>query len=105
MRIFREIVEHLGARSIRYEWDGSDAGGGLPEARRAQRAGRATGGQNLTDVYKPRVVGRVPFTDGVVRDVFEDGNGRQWVTGHDGERVYGVWPTPADESVVVERRA
>ena len=31
----------------------------------------------------------------------EDDDGRQWVTGYDGERVYGVWLLPADEPVVV----
>jgi hypothetical protein len=31
-----------------------------------------------------------------------DGNGRQWVTGYDGERVYGVWLPPPDDPVVVE---
>jgi hypothetical protein len=40
--------------------------------------------------------------DGVTRDVYEDADGRQWVIGYDGERVYGVWQLPADEPVVVE---
>jgi hypothetical protein len=35
-------------------------------------------------------VGRVPFVDGVTREVYEDPDGRQWVTGNEGERVYGV---------------
>ena len=48
-----------------------------------------------------RAVGRVPFVDGAARDVYEDADGRQWVAGHDGERVYGVWLMPADEPVVV----
>jgi len=26
----------------------------------------------------------------------------QWVIGYDGERVYGVWPLPPDEPVIVE---
>jgi hypothetical protein len=47
------------------------------------------------------IVGRVPFVDGVTRDVFEDANGRQWVIGYDGERVYGVWLLPADEPVII----
>ena len=48
-----------------------------------------------------RVVGRVPFADGVTRDVYEKADGRQWVAGYGGERVYGVWLPPADEPVVV----
>jgi len=47
------------------------------------------------------VVARVPFVDGVTRDVREDADGRQWVVGYDGERVYGVWLPPADGPVVV----
>jgi hypothetical protein len=35
--------------------------------------------------------------------MFEDSDGRQWVTGDDAERVYGVWLMPADEPVVLER--
>jgi hypothetical protein len=53
---------------------------------------------NPTDT---RVVGRVLFMDGVTRDVYEDADGRQWVTGYDEERVYGVWVAPPDEPVVV----
>ena len=53
-------------------------------------------------VTDPRVVGRVPFVDGVTRDVYEDADGQQWVVGYEGERVYGVWMIPADEPVVVE---
>jgi hypothetical protein len=55
--------------------------------------------RNDTDA---RLVGRVLFTDGVERDVFEDADGWQWVTSYDGERVYGVWMMPADEPVVFE---
>jgi hypothetical protein len=47
------------------------------------------------------VVGHVPFADGVTRDVYEDADGRQWVVGYDGERVYGVWLMPADEPTVI----
>jgi hypothetical protein len=50
---------------------------------------------------EPRIVGRVPFVDSVTRDVYEDADSRQWVVGYDGERVYGVWVTPADEPVMV----
>jgi hypothetical protein len=47
------------------------------------------------------VVGRVASVDGVTRDMHEDADGQQWVVGHDGERVHGVWLMPADEPVVV----
>jgi hypothetical protein len=54
---------------------------------------------------KPRPVGRVPFVDGVARDVYEDADGRQWVTGYEGERAHGVRLVPPDEPVVVEEPA
>jgi hypothetical protein len=50
----------------------------------------------------PRAAGRVPFTDGTERDVYEDADGRQWVVGDHGEPVYGVWVVPADEPLLVE---
>jgi hypothetical protein len=50
----------------------------------------------------PRPIARVPFVDGIEREVYEDADGRQWVLGYDGERVYGVWVMPADEPVMVE---
>jgi hypothetical protein len=43
------------------------------------------------------IIGRVLFVDGVTRDVYEDAEGRQWVAGYAGERVYGVWLKPADD--------
>jgi hypothetical protein len=49
-----------------------------------------------------RIVGRVLFVDGVVRDVYEDADGRQWVLGYVGERVYGVWLKPADKPEIVQ---
>jgi hypothetical protein len=55
----------------------------------------------MTDTDEPRVVGPVPFVNGLTRDVYEDPVGRQWVVGYDGEKVYGVWLMPADEPVVV----
>jgi hypothetical protein len=48
-----------------------------------------------------RIIGRVPFVDGVTRDVYEDPDERQWVIGYEGERVYGVWILPPDESFIV----
>jgi hypothetical protein len=56
----------------------------------------------MSDANDPRIIGRVRFLDGVTRDVCEDADGRQWVTGYDGERVYGLWLMPADEPVVVK---
>ena len=35
------------------------------------------------------VVGRDPFVDGVTRDVYEDGDGQQWVVGYKGGKVRG----------------
>ncbi len=55
----------------------------------------------MRDAVERRVVGRVPFAHGVTRDVHEDADGRQWVVGYGGERVYGVWLPPADEPVIV----
>ena len=49
-----------------------------------------------------RTIGRVPFVDGVTGDVCEDSDGQQWVTGYDGERVYGLWMMPADEPLLVD---
>jgi hypothetical protein len=55
----------------------------------------------MSDAADCPVVGRVPFADGVVRDVYEDPHGRQWVGGYDCARLYGAWLLPADEPVVV----
>jgi hypothetical protein len=55
----------------------------------------------MTDATDPRAVGRVPFTGGTERDVYEDADGRQWIVGNDGERVCGVWVMPADEPLLV----
>jgi hypothetical protein len=37
-----------------------------------------------------RRIGRVPFTDGIDRDVYEDAEGRQYVRDGDGGKVYGT---------------
>jgi hypothetical protein len=52
-----------------------------------------------------RVAGRRLFTDGIERAVYEGTEGRQYVLGPDGERVYGHWLPPADKPAVVERRS
>ena len=36
-------------------------------------------------------IGSIPFIDGVVRDVFLDTDGRQFVLDNFGQRVYGAW--------------
>jgi hypothetical protein len=55
----------------------------------------------MTQPDDSRLVGRVPFVDGVTRDVYQETGDRQWVVGYDGKRVYGVWLPPADEPVIV----
>jgi hypothetical protein len=40
--------------------------------------------------------------DGVARDVHEDADGRQWVNGYEGEKVYGVSLLSGDEPLVVD---
>jgi hypothetical protein len=54
----------------------------------------------MSEATEPRIVGSVPFVDGVTRDVYEDAGGRQWVVGYGGERAYGVWLLAADEPAV-----
>jgi hypothetical protein len=51
-----------------------------------------------------RIIGRLPFVDGVTRDVYEDPDSRQWVIGNDGERVYGLWILPPDDPVIATER-
>ncbi len=58
----------------------------------------------MRDASEGRIVGHVLFVDGVVRDVYEDAEGQQWVLGYAGERVYGVWLEPADAPLIVERK-
>jgi hypothetical protein len=48
---------------------------------------------------KARKIGERLFTDGVVRTVFEDDDGRQYVL--DGkEKVCGTWIVPVDEAMI-----
>jgi hypothetical protein len=51
----------------------------------------------MRNATEGRIVGRVLFLDGVTREVYEESQGRQWVIGYCGERVYGVWLKPAAE--------
>jgi hypothetical protein len=54
-----------------------------------------------------RPLGSRDFTDGTRRPVYADRDGRQYVRGNDGERVYGTWLAEgdaADEPVIVEPR-
>jgi hypothetical protein len=48
-----------------------------------------------------RIIGRVPFTEGIERDVYEDAEGRQYVYGDEG-KVHGTWLPPTDEPNVLE---
>jgi hypothetical protein len=43
----------------------------------------------------PRVIGRLLFTDGLTRPVYEDERGQSVV--EDGERIDGVWLVPEDD--------
>jgi hypothetical protein len=49
-----------------------------------------------------RVLGSRLFADGAERPAHEGAAGRQYVTGPDGEPVYGQWLPPTDEPAVVE---
>jgi hypothetical protein len=40
---------------------------------------------------KDPIIGRVPFTDGIDRDVYQAGDGRQYVVDTAGLPVLGVW--------------
>jgi hypothetical protein len=44
----------------------------------------------MNEVADSRIIGGVPLVHGATREVYEDPGGPQWVTGYDGERVYGV---------------
>jgi hypothetical protein len=57
----------------------------------------------MRNAIEGRVVGRVPFMDGVNRDGYEDPEGRQWVIGYCGERVYVVWLKPSEQPETAER--
>ena len=41
-------------------------------------------------------LGERPFTDGVVRQVFRDESGRQFVLDDTGDKVFGVWLAPEE---------
>jgi hypothetical protein len=43
------------------------------------------------------IIGRCPFTDGSVREFFEDAESRQYVLDDDGNLVPGQWLPLADE--------
>ena len=55
-----------------------------------------------------RTLGHRLFADGARRPVYTEPDGRQYVLGYDGEKVYGVWLVPAEEPylpIVVGRGA
>ena len=43
----------------------------------------------MSNATYPRAIRRVPFVDGVTRDVFEDAGGRQFVSDDAGDRSMG----------------
>jgi hypothetical protein len=53
------------------------------------------------------VIGRRLFTDGVTRPAHRGPDGREYVVGSDGRRVYGTWlvpePEPDTAIIVVDR--
>jgi hypothetical protein len=61
----------------------------------------------------PPPVGRVGGPDGVERDVYEDADGRQYILGPQGEKVFGLWlletsarpPIPREEDAPAEESA
>jgi hypothetical protein len=55
----------------------------------------------MTGARPDAVIGRRLFTDGLNRPVHRGPDGREYVIGPDGRRVYGVWVVPADEPVIV----
>ena len=48
----------------------------------------------MSDRHLPPRLGRLPFVDGVTRDVYEDAGGRQFVLDDAGDPQYGVWILP-----------
>lgn len=51
-----------------------------------------------------RVIANVRCKDGIVREVFEEDGGREYVIGDDGLEIYGQWTRPADEPVIVPHK-
>jgi hypothetical protein len=45
----------------------------------------------MTPAVPDPVIGRRLFTDGVTRAVHGGPDGREYVIGHDGGRIYGTW--------------
>jgi hypothetical protein len=42
-------------------------------------------------LYRACHIGLIPFTDGIVRPVFLDAGGRQYILDNEGQPLYGVW--------------
>ena len=53
---------------------------------------------------KRQPIARIPFTDGVERDVFQDKDRRQFVVDDEGDKVYGCWVLmdDPDEPAIVD---
>lgn len=53
------------------------------------------------------IIAYADFLDGIRRAVFEEPGGRQYVIDNDGEKAYGVWYIPREESdclIIVDDR-
>jgi hypothetical protein len=50
---------------------------------------------------EPTRIGDRLFVDGIIRDVFADPDGRQFVLDNDGNPVYGVWIYIPDPDPVI----
>ena len=48
-------------------------------------------GCRYRETMNDTIIGRVPFTDGIERDVYLSGDGRQHVVDTAGMQVFGVW--------------
>jgi hypothetical protein len=57
----------------------------------------------MTGAQLDPIVGRRLFTDGVTRPVHRGQDGREYVIGPDGGRVYGTWlpPEPEPDTAII----
>ena len=87
-------MSDLEGRVFAFEWrvpHDSPVGAGAGASRSRRRAA-----DNRTMTPDP-IIGRVLFVDGIVRPVFRDDAGHQYVIDADGDtRCYGAWLRPED---------
>ena len=70
--------------------------------RRQWQRGRESREDDAVNGQQPgSKIGHQVFTDGVVREVFQDGGGRQYVLDDADQRIHGHWLPPADEPYIV----